>query len=501
MPYKSSTRTLVKVRDSQEDIVQIKAEFSDVSTKVDAVEKSISNEVWKDTVINIVDEEGNVVDTKSIESLLVSNSISLGGLKSEVQDVKTYVGEAPDDGDKSTLTERITLNTQTATSIKSQVEYISTYEIDSKIEKSQNSIINQMADVIAQTVENKIDGTGSYVNQRAEQIEHVVGKKLFEPVKMRFVRDWLYSNDKDEENRFVECQVINHHGVNVASGIIPTAYDNDLTELTNISNLEIYTNEAINNNYIYNNNCSMLQIDLGSVQDEIDTIKVWHYFVDDRTCESKLEISEDGINWITIFDSTVDGHYVETSLGYENTVQSQSLLDQISFLKQTINSFNLTVQRNNDSYSSLLVNQQTISQRIQNMEDNISSYTEQITDANGWKLYMKQIGAYYGEDVDSIETCIDMNPEEGISVTSSEKKGYKTSLKPDELVGYYNPGTLEGNGETVFSVRGDLTYSKRFKTDTGVDFGSMKVIPIKYNNPVKNNAFNILSFVKGGGDS
>lgn len=503
MPYKSSTRTLVKIRDSQEDIVQIKTEFSNVSTKVDAVEKSITDEVWKDTIVEVKDEDGNVIATKSIESLLVSNTVDLNGIEQKVEDIKTYVGESSDDPDgdlKMSLTQKVSFARQTSESIRTQVEQ-SAIDTEGKIADSERSIIEQVADRITETVENNITGEGSYVNQKAAIIEQVIGKNLFESVKMRYVRDWLYSNNIDAENRFVECKVISSDNVNVAEGLLPTPYMIDSTEITEIENLSIYTDGTVNAEYIYHPDCTVLQLDLGMVYEDITNIQIWHYYGDERVCENKLEISEDGENWISLYDSSVDGKYTETSSGYENAVQTKSISEQISFLKQTINSFNITIQNNSDNYTEILADQERISNRVKSVEDGISNINTQILDANGWKLYMnKTLGMNTDiKDVNNIETCIQMSPEDGISVTSSVKDGYMTSLMPDELAGYYNDGTMSDKGEKVFSVKGDLTMATRFQAKTGVDYVTMKQIPVTYT--TNGVAHNMLSIIKGGGEA
>jgi len=62
-----------------------------------------------------------------------------------------------------------------------------------------------------------------------------------------------------------------------------------------------------------------LEIDLGGVA-ELEQVKVWHYYLDERTYhDTKTEVSEDGITWVTVFDSAVDGEYAETSAGKTHT--------------------------------------------------------------------------------------------------------------------------------------------------------------------------------------
>jgi hypothetical protein len=58
-----------------------------------------------------------------------------------------------------------------------------------------------------------------------------------------------------------------------------------------------------------------IQVDLGVLQ-FIDRVKVWHYYTDGRIYnKTKVEISGDGENWFTVFDSAVSGTYAETSAG------------------------------------------------------------------------------------------------------------------------------------------------------------------------------------------
>lgn len=61
------------------------------------------------------------------------------------------------------------------------------------------------------------------------------------------------------------------------------------------------------------------QVDLGAVY-IIGTIKVWHYYDDGRTYhQTKTQVSEDGVNWVTVFDSAVSGEYQETPAGKTHT--------------------------------------------------------------------------------------------------------------------------------------------------------------------------------------
>lgn len=56
-------------------------------------------------------------------------------------------------------------------------------------------------------------------------------------------------------------------------------------------------------------------VDLGELK-QVNNVSVWHYWSDYRTYhQTKTEVSEDNINWYTVFDSVVDGEYRETPDG------------------------------------------------------------------------------------------------------------------------------------------------------------------------------------------
>lgn len=60
-------------------------------------------------------------------------------------------------------------------------------------------------------------------------------------------------------------------------------------------------------------------VTLPSAQD-ISIVKVWHYYADSRRYyATKTEVSADGTNWSTVFDSAASGTYVETSAGKTHT--------------------------------------------------------------------------------------------------------------------------------------------------------------------------------------
>ncbi|MET0979866.1 MAG: discoidin domain-containing protein [Candidatus Saccharimonadales bacterium] len=64
---------------------------------------------------------------------------------------------------------------------------------------------------------------------------------------------------------------------------------------------------------------SSVTVTMSAAQD-ISSVKVWHYYADGRKYwATKTEVSENGTNWTTIFDSASDGTYFETSAGKTHT--------------------------------------------------------------------------------------------------------------------------------------------------------------------------------------
>lgn len=122
-----------------------------------------------------------------------------------------------------------------------------------------------------------------------------------------------------EQSPIVQPYFDGGHPVNFALGATVTSSQGVA------SNLERFTDGVFTNFDSYaqvnagDGVAGWLQVDLGSVQ-AIDSVKVWHYCFDLRTYhETKVEVSADGVTWVTVFDSAVSGEYVEQQTGHEVT--------------------------------------------------------------------------------------------------------------------------------------------------------------------------------------
>lgn len=105
----------------KESVDGLTDEMSGVKTKVDANTKSITDEVWKNTLIDVVDENGQVVQ-KSINTLLVNHETSIEGINNTVSEVQTTLTEKADGSTVEELNEKVSTMEQDVGGFKQTVE-------------------------------------------------------------------------------------------------------------------------------------------------------------------------------------------------------------------------------------------------------------------------------------------------------------------------------------------------------------------------------------------
>lgn len=152
-------------------------------------------------------------------------------------------------------------------------------------------------------------------------------------MRARYVRDWTKGNTSNNLNQWSEIKIFNKAGINIALGKIPETNGvwNPTRPASNITDNNIDSNGATNETTPIVEHYA--KIDLGSIIYDIDSIQVWHPYADGRTYYgTKTEISEDDINWTTIFDSAIEGTYKETA---EGKIHSQRWASVISKLNQS----------------------------------------------------------------------------------------------------------------------------------------------------------------------
>lgn len=118
-------------------------EMSGVKTQVDANAKAISDEVWRDTLLDVTDAEGNTVK-QSMESLLVKHETDLSGLTSTVQNVQTEVEQKADNSTVTLLSGQVSEAIQNASLFEQTVK--STY--------AEKTEFNSLTDAVSGLSEN-----------------------------------------------------------------------------------------------------------------------------------------------------------------------------------------------------------------------------------------------------------------------------------------------------------------------------------------------------------
>jgi Concanavalin A-like lectin/glucanases superfamily/Carbohydrate binding domain len=171
-----------------------------------------------------------------------------------------------------------------------------------------------------QTDLDQIDGrlttAEAQIQIHEDEISQTVKKSEMLPmankvVKVRYIRDWINGSSANTNNHWVEIKAMSGT-TNRASGKTPTSN----YSLSNGS--RITDNDTNSANYAQGTSGvkQYVQIDLGAVYEDIEYIQVWHYYSDGRIYnDTKVEVSEDGVNWTVLFDSSVTGKYKETSNG------------------------------------------------------------------------------------------------------------------------------------------------------------------------------------------
>lgn len=142
------------------------------------------------------------------------------------------------------------------------------------------------------------------------------GKQILGPsgIQARYIRDITHSNNSYPGNHWVQMMAFDDSGNNVA--LNKTAYNTEGLVVTpsitdGHTTSDVYYDEGgvTSERFVI--------VDLAALYN-LRKIQVWHYYVDGRTYhENKTQVSTDGVNWVTVFDSAVSGEYQETPEGHE----------------------------------------------------------------------------------------------------------------------------------------------------------------------------------------
>ncbi len=144
----------------------------------------------------------------------------------------------------------------------------------------------------------------------------------------RYIRDWLNGSTSNVGSHWVEIKAMRgNENVALNKTVTGTGTTTNIALVTDGNTAtDPYDNAGPGGPHYR-------EVDLGAVYDDIDYLHVWHYWSDGRTYYgTKTEVSEDGVNWIPLFNSALQGTYAETSIGnkiYSNPSVATALQTQL----------------------------------------------------------------------------------------------------------------------------------------------------------------------------
>lgn len=213
----------------------------------------------------------------------------------------------------------------------------------------------------------------SNVTKKVDSITQEV-KRNTRISQFRYIRDYIKGNTVNGAAHWVELQVYKDD-TNIAKGKIVTCSGTGV-------NLERITDGSLSSGYAEIeggqitttndlNGFKYIQLDLGQVYTNIQKIKIWHYYTDNRAYYHKLEVSKDGNEWYRFFDSDKNGLYQETVKGKTYIIDDSYSESQF---EQTADKFNWIIKSGTSSSTMTLTDDfySVITENIRLKAKNIS---------------------------------------------------------------------------------------------------------------------------------
>lgn len=152
---------LTDIDNIEPTLSEIRKDITGVSEKVDAANKSIQDEVWRNSIITVTDENGNEVK-KTLENLLVQHDVDLNGVSTKVEKVTSDFEK-----EKESVSKQFSEAKQNFDGFKQTVS--DTYETKDNAEKKYSQF-EQNASGFKQTVENELEGYKSELSETAKEL-------------------------------------------------------------------------------------------------------------------------------------------------------------------------------------------------------------------------------------------------------------------------------------------------------------------------------------------
>ena len=157
-----SVLILTDVDNIEPTLSEIRKDISGVSEKVDAANKSIKDEVWRNSIITIVDKDGNEIK-KTLENLLVEHNVDLNGISTKIEKVTSDF-----ENEKQSVSKQFSEVKQNFDGFKQTVS--DTYETKDSAEKKYSQF-EQDASGFKQTVKDELNGYKLELSETAKKLQ------------------------------------------------------------------------------------------------------------------------------------------------------------------------------------------------------------------------------------------------------------------------------------------------------------------------------------------
>lgn len=164
---------LTYIDDIKPIITEITNTISGVSSKVDAVDQSITNKVWQYDITNAINNyDGTTV--KTIRDQVAEQTIAMGEISSKVSNIESEITTLPDGTVIQELTEKVSDLEQSADGFRQTVEenYVTNDDLSAN-SQTLRSEFNQTASEISQNISD-LHGNITSINQDLSSIEQRV---------------------------------------------------------------------------------------------------------------------------------------------------------------------------------------------------------------------------------------------------------------------------------------------------------------------------------------
>lgn len=164
--------------------------------------------------------------------------------------------------------------------------------------------------------------------------------------KVRYIKNSLSGNTYNDYCHWIEVQAISG-GTNVALGktVTPSQVARAPYNVSSVVTDGKLITGSVPDYYDLDLGPANIVVDLGQEYD-LDSLTIWHYYPtpnDRKYYGNIVEVSSDNSNWITIFNSDVDGEYIETVDGLTLTElpakTEEDILNKINELKSIVTGF------------------------------------------------------------------------------------------------------------------------------------------------------------------